>query len=339
MRMTLAHSASIRRGAMHLSRMIACVLFTCASALAADPPQEADGALSDAAPRLIIRIDDIGFCHAANMATERILNEGVCTAVSVIVNTPWLDEAVEILQKHTNVSVGVHLALNSEWREYRWGPVLPVADVPSLVDAEGRFFPSRKSFFAHNPRPEEIRKELRAQIELALRKGLRISYVDYHMGTAMSTPECQRIVEELAGEFDLGISKYFGETVAPTVYRTPPKEKQTEAVKIVDSLTESLLYLFVAHPGLNTPEMAAMTDLNPTGVKPMAEHRQAITDLLCSQAFKDAIARNGIKLVTYDDLRNQGLDKMNRPWEADPYGEKRQIAEPKSNGIQNSNSE
>jgi len=324
---------------MHLSRIITCLMLTGASALADSPPDAPGGALSDAGPRLIIRIDDIGFCHAANMATERILKEGVCTAVSVIVNTPWLDEAVEILQKHPKVSVGVHLALNAEWREYRWGPVLPVAEVPSLVDAEGRFFPSRKAFFAHNPRPEEIRKELRAQIELALRKGLRISYVDYHMGTAMSTPECQRIVEELAAEFELGISKYFGETVAPTVYRTPPNKKRSEAVRIVDSLTEPKLYLFVAHPGLNTPEMAAMTDMNPTGVKPMAEHRQAITDLLCSGEFKAAISRNGIKLVTYDDLRSQGLDRMSRPWEADPYGEQRPSAKPLPDRSQDANSE
>ncbi len=30
-----------------------------------------------ARPRLVIRLDDIGFCHAANMAAERILKEGV----------------------------------------------------------------------------------------------------------------------------------------------------------------------------------------------------------------------------------------------------------------------
>ena len=73
-------------------------------------------------PRLIIRTDDIGFCHGVNMAFKRVAEQGIVTSASVIVNTPWLDEAVAILKAHPEISVGVHLALNSEWREYKWGP-------------------------------------------------------------------------------------------------------------------------------------------------------------------------------------------------------------------------
>jgi hypothetical protein len=48
------------------------------------------------APRLIIRTDDIGLCHGVNMAFKRIAEQGMVSSASVIVNTPWLDEAVEI---------------------------------------------------------------------------------------------------------------------------------------------------------------------------------------------------------------------------------------------------
>ena len=61
--------------------------------------------------RLIIRADDFGFSHASNMALEKILDEGTITAAGVIVNTGWLDETVEILRKHAQVSVGVVVAL------------------------------------------------------------------------------------------------------------------------------------------------------------------------------------------------------------------------------------
>lgn len=274
-------------------------------------------------PRLIVRLDDMGFCHAANMAFKRILEEGVCTSVSLMVTTPWLDEAVAILREHPEVSVGVHLTLNAEWREYRWGPVSPYSEVPSLVDKDGKFFGTRREFMANEPKVAEVERELRAQIELALRKGLKISYVDYHMGTAMSTREFQEVVEKLAREYQLGISQYFGETYGPNVYRFPPEQKLAEAVKIIESMSESKLHLFVAHPGMNTPEMAAMTDLNATGVKPMAAHRQAVTDLLCSPAFRAAIERQGLKLVNYGDLKAEGLNRMKRPWLADPYGQAR----------------
>jgi predicted glycoside hydrolase/deacetylase ChbG (UPF0249 family) len=272
-------------------------------------------------PELIVRLDDIGFCHAVNAAAERILNEGVCTSISVIVNTPWFPEAVEILKRHPEVSVGVHLTLNAEWKEYRWGPVLPRSEVPSLVDEDGHFFPSRKTFFTNNPKTAEVEKELRAQIDLALKKGLKISYIDYHMGTAVSTPELQRVVEKLATEYQVGISKYFRETYAPTVYRIPPDKKLDHAIKIIDDMSERKRYLFVLHPGLHTPEMAAMTDQNASGVSEMSRHRQAITDLLCAPKFKATIQRRNLKLVGYKELKRQGLDQMHRPWDADPYGE------------------
>lgn len=288
-----------------------------ASAADAQSPEAAG---ESAQPRLIVRVDDIGFCHATNMAFKRILEEGVCTSVSVLVNGPWLDEAVEILRAHPEVSVGVHLCLNSEWREYRWGPVLPYSEVPSLVDEYGKFFGTRKDLMANKPKVEEVAKELRAQIELAKRKGLNLSYVDYHMGAAMSTREFQEVVESLAREYRLGISQYFGETYAPTVYQTPPDQKSSRAVEIIAEMNEPKLYLFVVHPGMNTPEMAAMTDLNATGLANTAAHRQAETDMLCDPAFRRAIEENNIRLVGYKDLKSAGLDRMNRPWLADPYG-------------------
>src|ERR1043165_9778764 len=55
--------------------------------------------------RLVVRADDFGFTHASNMALEKILDEGTLTAASVIANTGWLDETVEILKKHPQVSI------------------------------------------------------------------------------------------------------------------------------------------------------------------------------------------------------------------------------------------
>lgn len=300
------------------------VVVLCVPLSAAEPSSDSRSAMeTDKAPqgqaRLIVRLDDIGFCHAANKALERILKEGVCTSVSVIVTTPWLEEAAAILRRHPEVSMGVHLTLNGEWNEYRWGPVMPYSEVPSLVDEDGNFFGTRADFFAHKPKVEEVEAELRAQIELALRKGLRVSYVDYHMGTAVSTLEFQEVVEKLARRYGLGISQYFGETYAPTVYRAAPEDKLREAIQIIKGLDQPRLYLFVVHPGLNTPEMAALTDRNRTGVSPMAEHRQAVTGLLCDPAFRAAVEARGLKLVGYRELVAEGLERMKRPWVADPY--------------------
>jgi predicted glycoside hydrolase/deacetylase ChbG (UPF0249 family) len=90
------------------------------------------------------------------------------------------------------------LVLTSEWQFYSWGPILPVTEVPSLVDKDGHFFPSKPSFLAARPKLVEVEKELRAQIELALKKGVNISHLSTHMYAAKFTPELKAVVKKLA---------------------------------------------------------------------------------------------------------------------------------------------
>lgn len=268
--------------------------------------------------RLIIRTDDIGFCHGINSAIAKILKDGHVTSISVLVPGPWLPEAVDILKKYPEVSVGVHLCLNSEWKEYRWGPVSGVSAVPSLVNEFGYFHGSRAALMRTEPKIEDVERELRAQVQKAIDVGLPVSYVDYHMGAAMGAREFQEAVERIAKDFNIGISRYFGEKDTPSVYTTPPDKKVERAVEILDSLTTPGTYLMVIHPGEDSAEMQAMTDLNVTGLPNMSEHRQAEADMLCDPRFKEAIKRNKIELVGYKDLP---LDSMKRSFEVKPYAE------------------
>jgi len=269
------------------------------------------------APQLIIRTDDIGFCHGANMAFKRIADVGMVSSVSVIVNTPWLDEAVAILKQHPEISVGVHLALNSEWKEFKWGPVTPHDQVPSLVDEFGKFYGSRKELFSHRPKINEVATELRAQVELAKRKGLKISYIDNHMGAAISTLEFQEEMEKIAKEYHIGISRYFGEHEMPTVYNVLPEQKLSQALKNLEAITNGGLFLLVCHVGTDDAEMQAMTDLNTFGPKNMSKHRQAEADVLCSPEYKSALQAKGIRLVGYRELVERR--KMERPFASDSY--------------------
>lgn len=121
------------------------------------------------------------------MPTRRTLILTLClaTVVSVMFACPWYQEAAEMLKKYPNVTVGVHLVLNSEWRNYRWGPVLGRSGVPTLVDSVGYFLPSTRKFLASKYDLAEVERELDAQMQRAMGSGLKIAYVDYHMGTAM----------------------------------------------------------------------------------------------------------------------------------------------------------
>ncbi len=269
---------------------------------------------NDGKIRVIFRLDDIGFCHASNLAFEKIANEGCVTAVSLMVNTGWLDEAVEMLKAHPEVSVGLHTCLNCEWTPYRWGPVLPVSQVPSLVDEWGKFFGTRKDFMANEPKLDEVDKELRAQVDLALRKGVKLSYIDHHMGTAAGTPAMRERFEQIAKDYGLGISRWFGEKSHIIVYDIDPEKKADVLVDRISKIDKPGTYLVVCHVGMNLPEMAMLKDLNPTGLENMAVHREAEMTALCDPRLKQVIQEKEIELVGYDVFQQRFLDRMKSPY-------------------------
>ena len=170
------------------------------------PPHAPSSAQASAAPEMLLRLDDIGMNHSVNLAIEQVAKTGMPISVSVLFACPWYQEAVEILKKYPNVTVGVHLALNSEWRGYRWGPVLGKAGAPSLVDSAGYFHPSVPAFLQSKYDLGEVERELTAQMERAIKSGLKIAYVDPHMGSALATPQLREVTERVARKYGVGIS-------------------------------------------------------------------------------------------------------------------------------------
>ncbi len=263
---------------------------------------------------ILIRCDDIGMCHSVNMAAKAVLETGIPVSMSVMTPCPWFMEGAEILKKYSNVSVGIHLTLNSEWKNYKWGPVTGKNAVPSLVDSMGYFHGSRSALFDSNPSLVEIEKELRAQIEKGLKAGLKIDYLDYHMGTAVQTPATRAIVEKLAAEYRLSISRYYEEEGVDGVYAAPIESKHDTLISKVSSLTTGPVKLLVFHIGLETPEMNAMEDLNIFGLKEMSRHRQAELNALISREFHDLLRQQQYRVVNYGMLnRERGLNAMKRP--------------------------
>lgn len=263
---------------------------------------------------LLFRLDDIGMCHAVNMAAKEVLETGMTVSMSVMVPCPWFNEAVELLKKYSNVSVGIHLTLNSEWKQYRWGPVTGVHQVPSLVDSLGYFFPSRSKLFGNNPQLSEIETELRAQIEKAIKAGLKIDYLDYHMGAAVQTPETRAIVEKLAAEYKVGISRYYDEVEVLGGYAAPYTNKLDTLTTKLKAVQPGGTKLFVVHIGLDIPEMSAMEDLNTFGPKDMSKHREAELRALLSPSFQQLIHDAKYRLVNYRMMNDEkGLNTMKRP--------------------------
>lgn len=265
---------------------------------------------------LLIRCDDLGMSHSVNMAFKELMESGLKFSASVMFSCAWYQEAVDILKANPQITIGIHLTLNAEWKNYRWGPISGKDKVPSLVDKDGYFFPSRAAFFANNPKSEEIEIELRAQIERAINSGLKISYVDYHMGTAVEKPEHRAIVEKLAKEYGLAISRYFGEVDVESMYAVDIDKKRDYLLNLINNLESEKINLLVCHIGKDFPELQAMIDMNSFGLAEMSKHREAELNALILFTQQNIFEKNSVNLINYIDLINQmGLGNMKSPLE------------------------
>jgi predicted glycoside hydrolase/deacetylase ChbG (UPF0249 family) len=283
------------------------------AARASGQPTASAAAASDPT-YLIIRSDDGGMSHSVNMALERLMQAGMPLSVSVMFACPWYQETVEILKRHPEVAVGVHLTLNSEWKNYRWGPVSGRSAVPTLVDDEGYFFATSEALHQHAPDVREVERELRGQIERARRTGLKIDYVDYHMGTVSRYPEFREIAERLAREYGLGMSEYFGETGESPQYDAAPSAKTDSLIALVNRLHPQI-NLVVTHVGIDNEELGALLDMNTDGgLAEMSKNRQGELDAITSRRFREAVTARDVRLINYRQLiEMQGLQSMRRP--------------------------
>ena len=145
---------------------------------------------------LIVNCDDLGMCHSANEGVYHSLREGFATSATLMVPCPWAREAAA---QYRGEDVGVHLTLTAEWELYRWGPI---TQAPSLLGGDGGFPRTIADAWDHADM-DEVRRELRAQVERAILWGFDITHLDSHMGTLQLRPEFFDVYLDLAVEFQL----------------------------------------------------------------------------------------------------------------------------------------
>jgi predicted glycoside hydrolase/deacetylase ChbG (UPF0249 family) len=258
-----------------------------------------------APPEVLLRLDDVGMNHSVNAAIDRVAATGMPFSVSLMAVGPKFDEAVAVLKRHPQVAVGVHLALNAEWRGYRWGPVLDRSRVPSLVDADGYFLPSVDAFLASKYDLAEVESEMTAQVERAISSGLKISYVDAHMSTLQSTPQLRAIQERVAAKYGLGISRRFGESYF-TLWDTPVDSKKSVLLARLTGAKRDTVNLIVMHVAERTPEMDSLFDMNAPAQNAagfgVAAHRRAELDAMLSPELAELVRSKAIQLITYEQL-------------------------------------
>src|SRR5947199_3651586 len=142
--------------------------------------------------------------HSVNRATLEALEKGWITSASILVVCPWFPEVARWARAHPDADLGIHLALNSEWTPFRWGPVSPVDKVSSLLDDEG-YLPLVEETVLARARPKEAERELRSQIDRALAAGVRVTHLDAHMGTVGGTAALIEVYRGLGRKYQVPV--------------------------------------------------------------------------------------------------------------------------------------
>jgi hypothetical protein len=253
---------------------------------------------------LITRADDMGYTHTGNLAILECLRNGIIRSAAILVVSPWFEEAAKIARENPDLSFGVHLGIIGEWQGYRWRPVLPYSEVRTLVDDDGFLWPSPREFWAHHPDMAEVEKEFSAQIELAQKKGVRLSYLDTHY--VMPYNEHFRpVVERLGKKHELPVSCLLGEHELDDfgIYSAPPEDKEKALERVLRSL-EPGVHLLIGHPGLASLENDALVHFEPKDVQVLGVGRLRAAETLAytSPRIKRLVNELGIKLMSYAEF-------------------------------------
>ena len=95
----------------------------------------------------------------------------------------------------------MHLTLNAENADYRWGPL---THAPSLLSGEGGFPRTLDDLWEHAD-PDEVDRELRTQVERALAWGIDVTHLAPHLSAITLRPEFFDIYIGLAVDFALPV--------------------------------------------------------------------------------------------------------------------------------------
>ena len=260
-----------------------------------------------AARLLIINCDDLGSCHAANIGTYEALREGIATSATLMVPCPWARDAAS---RYRGEDVGVHLTLNAEHERYRWGPI---THAPSLLDGDGGFPRTVTDVWDHADL-DEVRRELRAQVERAILWGFDVSHLDSHMGTLQLRPEFFDVYLDLAVEFRLPIrlSGASSERSVGFPFRRLASEEgvvfpdhfvlvrgigsRRTLEKVVHDLRPGVTEVYI-HPAIDSAELRALTDDWHGRVD---DHELVTRD----HGLRHMLDRAGVQRIGYRELRD-----------------------------------
>ncbi|HYF95990.1 MAG TPA: ChbG/HpnK family deacetylase [Symbiobacteriaceae bacterium] len=270
--------------------------------------------------KLIVNADDFGLTESVSRGIIRAHTDGILTSTTFMVNFPWAPDMAPLLRAAPGLGVGVHLNLTTG------EPLLPAAEVPTLVGDDGRFGKSLVRIFTRADMAE-VRKEWAAQVERAIALlGRAPTHLDTHR-YLQAHPRFTEVLIEIARTYKIPAVRclYPGHelNLAQMVAAWNPMRIVVERAlrRSAEAMVSSGLKCpavtlagdftlpgllgkldqvhgraaeLICHPGLVDDRLRALSS--------MQEHREEELAALVSPAVRSKVAELGIALITFADL-------------------------------------
>lgn len=284
---------------------------------------------------LMFHSDDLGMCVQGNEGTIKAIEAGLCTSVSTMMPCPWVPGWMAYLKENPEVDNGLHLTMTSEWDHYRWGPVAGKSAVPGLTDKQGCLW-DNVGLVNQHASPDEIEKEIRAQIDRAETMGMPITHMDSHMGTLFSNPEYFERYVKVGIEKQIPILITGGKGHLGAKYESGLNEMLSKlklhekvwdaGLPVLDDATgqsygwksfEEKKKMFTEiirelRPGVTEIIVhCTLTDHNFDKISSSGDTRQADMDVLLDPDIKKLVEDEGIILTTWRELKER-RDKVGK---------------------------
>ncbi len=197
---------------------------------------------------IILHADDAGMCKEANEAVQYLLENNYIQSTSVMAPCPFADDMLKWAVAHPDKDVGMHLTLTSEWKTWRWGPVSDPDSVPGLIDPEGKLWHEVPGVVRHAT-PDEVEREIRAQINKSIALGHRPTHIDTHMGTLYATPEFARRFLKVAMDYRIPANAIdLSDSIVAALFRKEGYPINKKMIGLLEHYTLPKLDFFASAP-------------------------------------------------------------------------------------------
>jgi chitin disaccharide deacetylase len=271
---------------------------------------------------LIVNADDYGHSPGVSAGIRDAHQHGLVTSTTAMMNMPGVEAALRQAQQTCpQLGLGVHLVLTTGL------PVLPPAQVASLLDAQHRF-PGEDGLIARLATldPAEVRAEWRAQIEKFVAvTGRAPDHLDSHHHVSFFTAPLFQVILELAREQGCAIRLPLGDVAAdivsdlPAALTQPDLELKASLLREYQprypdqflrsfydaSATQAVLLSLLAHLPDGTTEMMChpgYSDQDLMDGSTYTWQRQAELAALTDAAVLAEVKHRGIRLMTFSHL-------------------------------------